>query len=332
VRRFNASPRPRNSLPFRPQNIRGDRIRSIQNTQTEDISISIFFDSMPFYGQPSWGCKECLKRRVKCDRATPACQRCRRACRTCSGYQARIDLIFRDMNHVAEVKVTKRTKAAANQRKLVERPGQLANSPKHISPAQVAESKLRDDIRSVYRPEAYVAPSEAPGWEEVSVTQFFADYIVLSDKLQDSLQFLPGLCRRLNDCHLLKESLHAVAFRSRGNQSGAEWLAREGSLAYSRALLLLAQVSEDDAMSDSALATVYLLGLYEVSTLVPFHIIDQNRMKFIVPNSVSVARNSPVISFPYIITTADPCCSVFAGTSSLTIQYNEAFSVPTITL
>jgi hypothetical protein len=173
------------------------------------------------------------------------------------------------MNHVAEVKVTKRTKVAAYQRRLNEGPGQPANSPRHISPAQVVESTLRDDIRSLYCPEAYIASSETPRWEGVSVTQFFADYIVLSDKLQDSLQFLPGLCRKLNDCRLLKESLHAVAFRSRGNQSGAEWLVREGSLAYSRALLLLAEVSEDDAMSDSVLATVYLLGLYEVSALTP---------------------------------------------------------------
>jgi hypothetical protein len=164
---------------------------------------------------------------------------------------------------VAETKVLKRTQPPVG-------PGQ-SPSPERDIRVQAAERQLHDDIRSVYRPEAYIAPSVIPGWEEMAVTRFFADYTSFSEKFDDTLHFLPALCRRLNEDLLLKESLHAVAFRSQGNQCGMEWMVMEASLAYGRALLLLAQVSEDRAINDSVLAAVYLLGLYEVRYSYTFH-------------------------------------------------------------
>jgi hypothetical protein len=215
---------------------------------------------MPFDGQPSRGCQQCRHRRVKCDQTVPACQRCCRANRVCSGYQARTDLVFRDMNHVTETKVKKRMRPIAGLGESL--------TPERDSRVQAAEKTLRENIKFVYRSEAYVAPSVIPGWEEVAVTRFFADYTVSSDKFLDCLHFLPGLCRRLSDSSLLKEALHAVAFRSQGNQGGMEWMVIEGSLSYSRALLLLAEVSEEHAISDPVLAAVYLIGIYEVRYLV----------------------------------------------------------------
>jgi hypothetical protein len=211
---------------------------------------------MPFDGQPSRGCRECRQRRVKCDQTAPACQRCCRAGRTCPGYQSRTDLVFRDMNHVAENKVMKRIKPT-------EGPGQTC-SPECDIIVQAAERQLHDDIRFVYRPTEYVALSAPPGWEELAVTRFFESYTLYSDKFQDCWHFMPALCRRLKDCAHLKEALHAVAFRSQGNQNGMEWMVTEGRLAYGRALRLLAELSEDCAMNDSVLAAVNLIGMYEV--------------------------------------------------------------------
>jgi hypothetical protein len=57
-------------------------------------------------------------------------------------------------------------------------------------------------------------------------------------------------------CAAATESLHAVALRSQRNQCG---MVMEGRKAYGRALLLLAGVSGDHAMSDPVLAAVYLL-------------------------------------------------------------------------
>lgn len=48
----------------------------------------------------------------------------------------------------------------------------------------------------------------------------------------------------------------------------------EAGLAYGRALLLLAEVSEDRAINESVLAAVYLLGLYEVRYSYTFHFDD----------------------------------------------------------
>jgi hypothetical protein len=158
---------------------------------------------------------------------------------------------------MAETKVLKRMKRPAA-------PGQ-SPSPVRDGLVQAAEKKLQDDIRFVYSPDTYVTSSVTPGWEEMAVTRFFADYTSFSDNFEDCLHFIPGLCRHLKEDVLLKESLHAVAFRSQGNQCELEWMVVEGRLAYGRALLLLAEVSEDCAISDSVLAAVYLLGLYEVS-------------------------------------------------------------------
>lgn len=167
------------------------------------------------------------------------------------------------MNHVAETKVLKRTKPAAG-------PGQPL-SPEQDNRVQAAEKKLHDDIRFVYRSDTHVAPPLTPGWEEMAVTRFFTDYTFFSDKSDDGMQFLLGLCRHLNESVLLKESLHAVAFRSQGNQCAMEWMVREASLAYGRALLLLAEISENCAISDAVFASMYLLGLYEVCYITPLY-------------------------------------------------------------
>jgi hypothetical protein len=208
---------------------------------------------MPFEGRPSRGCSQCRQRRVKCDQRVPACQRCCHGNRVCSGYQSRTSLVFRDMNHMTETKVKKRTRPPAG-------PGGPLTS-EHHSRVQAAEKQLQETLKFVYRPEACIAPSVIPGWKEVAVTRFFADYTVLSDKFLNCQHFLLGLCGRLSNSSLLREALHAVAFRSQGNQGGMEWMVAEGSLSYSRALLLLAQVLEKHATSDPVLAAVYLIGL-----------------------------------------------------------------------
>jgi hypothetical protein len=132
---------------------------------------------------------------------------------------------------------------------------------------------LQNVMQTVRKPLGAVTLPLSWNWQDQAVARFFADYILPSDVFTDNLQFLPRLCGSSSSCHHLKEALQAVAFASQGNQLGLKWMTTEGSLAYGRALPLIADVLQNQSREDSTLAAIFLLGLYEVclfSALSPF--------------------------------------------------------------
>ncbi|KAL6906723.1 hypothetical protein GGI43DRAFT_238457 [Trichoderma evansii] len=64
---------------------------------------------MPNTGRPSRDCHLCRKRRVKCDLARPACQRCIKYGAECPGYRDQQELVFRNADPAAVRKRKKRT-------------------------------------------------------------------------------------------------------------------------------------------------------------------------------------------------------------------------------
>ncbi|KAL7922745.1 hypothetical protein ACQKWADRAFT_292289 [Trichoderma austrokoningii] len=64
---------------------------------------------MPNIGRPSRDCHLCRKRRVKCDLARPACQRCIKYGAECPGYRDQQELVFRNADPTAVKKRKKRT-------------------------------------------------------------------------------------------------------------------------------------------------------------------------------------------------------------------------------
>ncbi|PTB36869.1 hypothetical protein M441DRAFT_61589 [Trichoderma asperellum CBS 433.97] len=64
---------------------------------------------MPNTGRPSRDCHLCRKRRVKCDLARPACQRCIKYGTECPGYRDQQELVFRNADPTAVRKRKKRT-------------------------------------------------------------------------------------------------------------------------------------------------------------------------------------------------------------------------------
>ena len=103
-------------------------------------------------------------------------------------------------------------------------------------------------------------------WKEDAVNTFSPDYVVNSEVIIETFQFIPSMSRTPILCVHLKEALQAADFISLGNQLGLYWMVTEASLAYSPALPLLADILQDDAkrLEDSTLATTVLLGLCEV--------------------------------------------------------------------
>jgi len=121
-----------------------------------------------------------------------------------------------------------------------------------------------------YHEVTHVPPhlANCASWENNAVAMFFADYLLSSDVMKETFYpFLSNLCcGELISCQYLKEALHAAAFTSYGNQLGVDFMVLEGSLAYNRALSLLANELQDEVTSkgDTIIATTFLLGLYEV--------------------------------------------------------------------
>ncbi|KAL2809171.1 hypothetical protein BJX63DRAFT_424012 [Aspergillus granulosus] len=66
---------------------------------------------MTFHGRPSRNCFHCRQRRIKCDKARPACSQCKRAGKECSGYRDEKALVFRDEN----ARIIRRVKTAKGQ-------------------------------------------------------------------------------------------------------------------------------------------------------------------------------------------------------------------------
>ncbi|KAH6961382.1 hypothetical protein DER45DRAFT_628484 [Fusarium avenaceum] len=64
---------------------------------------------MPNTGKPSKDCHLCRSRRVKCDLARPACQRCIKYGAECPGYRDEQELVFRNANPTTVKKRKKRT-------------------------------------------------------------------------------------------------------------------------------------------------------------------------------------------------------------------------------
>ncbi|KAM0253058.1 hypothetical protein ACHAQJ_007434 [Trichoderma viride] len=64
---------------------------------------------MPNTGKPSRDCHLCRRRRVKCDLARPACQRCIKYGTECPGYRDQQELVFRNADPTAVKKRKKRS-------------------------------------------------------------------------------------------------------------------------------------------------------------------------------------------------------------------------------
>ncbi|KAJ4165585.1 hypothetical protein LMH87_007212 [Akanthomyces muscarius] len=79
---------------------------------------------MPNTGKPSLDCHLCRQRRVKCDLARPACQRCVKYGAVCPGYRDQHELVFRNANPATVQRRRKKRSAAAAEAPAVATAGQ----------------------------------------------------------------------------------------------------------------------------------------------------------------------------------------------------------------
>jgi hypothetical protein len=103
------------------------------------------------------------------------------------------------------------------------------------------------------------------------VAKFFLDWCPRSDVVILTTTVLQALyeSEEADTDACFREAVHATALRSKANQFGLDDMIVEAERAYGRALAATNLILKDspNITKDTTLATLYLLGLYEVCTV-----------------------------------------------------------------
>ena len=174
----------------------------------------------------------------KCDEARPACGKCVKAKRACSGYQEGLDLVLRDQNNIAQATVQRRQK--------------LANKGRSASP-RVPLSPTEDD-------------------ESHALTFFVSSWVLFPHDPETDhgiTELLPFFFGNLKSGTTLSLALTAVSrlmFAAWERRVRAVVETPEARLAYGKALAATRVAIEDPVQctEDETLMAVLLLALYEV--------------------------------------------------------------------
>ncbi|KAL2830985.1 hypothetical protein BJY01DRAFT_260684 [Aspergillus pseudoustus] len=198
---------------------------------------------MVYRGKPSPGCALCRTRRVKCDRRQPSCSQCLRVKRQCSGYQDLHALRFFDQTEAVATKA----QARAAQKREAEAEAAAAAADRTVAVA-------------LQLPIAHVPTSI----HEQAMSHSLRCYVG-TDQGRGILSYLPELLKT-DPSDALLSTLRAIGLSSISRLHNLPGLKRSAGEEYCLALRATNRDLQhaSTAVSDSTLATVVLLGLYEI--------------------------------------------------------------------
>ncbi|KAL6715136.1 hypothetical protein ACLMJK_007399 [Lecanora helva] len=204
---------------------------------------------MPHTGKPSGACQQCRKSHAKCDEARPACGRCIKANKICSGYAEGLDLVLRQQNETAKAQVDRRQR--------------ITNKSDTTKPER----------RVVYRPPSPPISPSLPESEESHAVNWFVSSFALypRDTQADRgfIELLPLLYSSLKHgsplALALVASSRAIYGKWEHRRKDAETLALPD---FGNALAATRKALEDpeQSSSDETLMAICLLGFYEATT------------------------------------------------------------------
>ena len=176
---------------------------------------------------------------VQCDQASPACQRCQRNTRQCSGYPSQLDVALRN---TFSTDITR-------QRKL----SSVSENANYSSYSTHPTPMTRD-------------------WRNQAVCMFFHDYHVLPKESANGTGFLqnvPELFTTEPETSALAKAVSAVALTNLAHRTSLDCLSVQARQEYGTALSLLNRslCTQQAIKADSTLAAILCLQIYEVSCL-----------------------------------------------------------------
>ncbi|KAI1763699.1 hypothetical protein GGR53DRAFT_358065 [Hypoxylon sp. FL1150] len=214
---------------------------------------------MVYCGKPSKGCQMCRTRRIKCDETKPTCNQCAKSRRQCPGYKDEFDLVFRNETQATERRARRASKKASSQKT-------TGKSDSSFPELEVSPT-FPDDFRSPL--EQAVIPSLNVPVEHQATCHFISNFILLPEEGDRGfMDFLIPLLNLDSQGHL-QHAFNACSMAYLNNRGGTGSKFSDKALhEYTKALTKTnaALRSTDLQLSDSTLAAVLLLGLFESIT------------------------------------------------------------------
>ncbi|KAF9693552.1 hypothetical protein EKO04_008529 [Ascochyta lentis] len=247
---------------------------------------------MSYRGRPSKGCEPCRARKVKCDETKPACNRCSKSSHECK-YRDQADLFFRNQTAFAAQRAEDswRKRSKSHQRALSDSSSSLRSFHDSIAATGRARNPSVGGARrsSEAVPEGHthlfdgasaiskfghlhIAPELAPDLRRLAYERFLYDFVINespnhpSNEPSDALwNFIPVLYQRAAEDSCVATVINAVAYCNFAHRCNAPQAATLGEEALGRGMVLLSKMIADkeQAGTDEALCSVYLMGVYE---------------------------------------------------------------------
>ncbi|KAE8143596.1 hypothetical protein BDV38DRAFT_231710 [Aspergillus pseudotamarii] len=206
---------------------------------------------MVYRGKPSPACEPCRTRRLKCGQQRPSCSQCVRAHRECSGYRDVATLSFHDQSEEVIGK-------ARRQQNITKVATKALSCSKRLSPATAIG--YRQSAPTIFPSLTFSVNDQASGF-------IFSHYVRNAKHTRGHLDFLPTLFRQ-DTSPAVRAGISALGLASLANIHMSPELMSAARHEYSAALSAtsIALRDRECAQSDSTLAAVELLSLYEILT------------------------------------------------------------------
>ncbi|KAE8382006.1 Zn(II)2Cys6 transcription factor [Aspergillus bertholletiae] len=207
---------------------------------------------MVYRGKPSPACEPCRTRRLKCDQQRPSCSQCVRAHRECSGYRDVAALSFHNQSDEVIGKVRRQQIDRASSKAL--------SRSRQPSPTTANGHRQSSSSPTILPTLTFSVNDQASGF-------IFAHYVRNAKHTRGHLDFLPTLMRT-DTSPAVTASISALGLASLANIHRSPELMVAARHEYSAALSATSAALRDRecARSDSTLAAVELLSMYEVVT------------------------------------------------------------------
>ncbi|KAF4998839.1 hypothetical protein FGRMN_2894 [Fusarium graminum] len=238
---------------------------------------------MPNTGKPSKDCHLCRSRRVKCDLARPACQRCIKYGVECPGYRDEQELVFRNANPTTVKKRKKKTQQRALIESVVsfDTPSSSSSSPSSSNGDAATPSTIIGDDHELLpsspkvidlakyansRDTLILPPSINEHWTSHSIPILLDVYDTL-DFLHDVFKTAGPQGPLLWATHLFARTyITNVRYPTAIDNGSVEQSDRELGTYLGKTLNSISQAlkTPGGAMRDDVLATIWILTNYEL--------------------------------------------------------------------
>jgi Fungal specific transcription factor domain len=197
---------------------------------------------------------------LQCDETKPTCLQCQKSRRQCPGYKDDFDLVFRNETQATE----RRARRSINSKKIKFQTGQRNRNEADSSALASGSGSQRELVSSPHS----VPGSVNPPLEIQAFHYFLSNYVLVPQlgTTRGHLSYVLPLLKGEPGGTQLSTSFTAVALASFGNRPGASHLLIRAREEYTKALNYVNKSLQNPATqkSDQTLASILLLGLYEV--------------------------------------------------------------------